>query len=159
MLQIDAIPRPKALLRTGRLDTTYPKTKKKTIPGHSSCVPAVPNLHQSVFCAPKPLVAQWRRVVFLCVLFRPRISCRLSGRAYSADRLCSIGGPFHGVDRRLVGCRQSAFVSRSSVRLDQYVWHTAAHRDAPGNVHYRNEGWPLTFNSSASHQITNNVRK
>ena len=43
--------------------------------------------------------------------FRPQIYSRLSGSAYSAARSFSVGGPFHGADRRPVGVGQSAFSS------------------------------------------------
>ena len=41
-LQIDTIPRPKNSIEQSRHDTTIPKHKRKSSPGHSFCVPAVP---------------------------------------------------------------------------------------------------------------------
>ena len=44
-------PAAQSAIAHGRCDKTIPKQQNKTIPGHSSCVPAVPKLHRRSICS------------------------------------------------------------------------------------------------------------
>ena len=74
------------------MSTKLSQTQNKTIPGHSSCVPAVPKLHRRSICSETTCRAVAARG-FSSLLVR-RSTAASGGSAYSAARLFLVGGPF-----------------------------------------------------------------
>ena len=91
-------PAAQSSIERGRLDRNIPKLKTNQFRATLSCVPAVPKLHRRSLGSETTCRAVAARG--FSFTFRPQISCRLRGRAYSAARSFSCGGPFTGAGRR-----------------------------------------------------------